>query len=495
MTELHFPWLELSVLVSVVGAVGVSCLRDPDTARKACLWFSGAALACTVAVWRDFSLLHVEEASDRWDIFTSLFGRRLLVVDELSAPLLPLIALLFFLTALATLRIKLRRFSFDAMLVSEAIALATFSCKSPWLIIALLALGTVPPYLELRAHRRPTRVYLLHMGLFIATLVTGWAFVEAEGGQPTHTLWAVAPLLVAILIRSGNFPFHCWTTDLFEHASFGTALLFVTPLAGAYAAVRLVLPVAPDWMLRSIGLLSLAMAVYAACMALVQREARRFFCYIFLSHSALVLVGLKVINPIGLTGALCTWLAVSLSLGGLGLTLRAIEARRGRLSLQEYQGLYDHAPTLAVFFLLTGLASVGFPGTISFVGTELLMDGAVEAYPYVGVAVVITKALQGIALVQAYLVLFTGTRYASSIPLGTRLPERIAVLTLAALILVVGLFPQSSIASRYHAAHEILLDREAKSGQLTTTRPKAAAPRVLRTASAEEPEQDGVKQD
>ena len=67
-------------------------------------------------------------------------------------------------------------------------------------------------------------------------------------------------------------------TDLFEHASFGTALLFVTPGMGAYAAVRLVLPVAGDGILHGMGWVSLATAAYTAGMALVQKEARRFFC-------------------------------------------------------------------------------------------------------------------------------------------------------------------------------------------------------------------------
>ena len=88
---------------------------------------------------------------------------------------------------------------------------------------------------------------------------------------------------------------------------------------------------------------------------------------------------------------------------------------------------------LAVCFLLTGLASVGFPGTFGFLGTELLVDGAVQAYPYVGVAVVIAAALNGIAVVQAYFRLFTGTRHVTSVPLEIGMRERIAVLTLAAL--------------------------------------------------------------
>ena len=192
------------------------------------------------------------------------------------------------------------------------------------------------------------------------------------------------PLLAAILIRCGTVPAHCWVTDWFEHASLGIALLFVVPLSGVYAAVRLVLPIAPDWVLQSIGLISLFTAVYAAGMATIQREARRFFAHLFLSHASLVLVGLELHTELSLTASLCLWFSVILSLGGFGLTLRALEARFGRLSLTDYHGLYEHSPTLAVCFLLTGLASVGFPGTLGFISTELLVDSAVEASPIVG---------------------------------------------------------------------------------------------------------------
>jgi NADH-quinone oxidoreductase subunit M len=205
--------------------------------------------------------------------------------------------------------------------------------------------------------------------------------------------------------------------------------------------------------------MSLVTAVYAASMSLVQTDARRFVCYLFLSHASLVLVGLQVATPIGLAGGLFVWLSVGISLTGLGLTLRAVESRTGRVSLADYHGLYEHMPSLAVFFLLTGLASVGFPGTAGFVGTELLMDGAIDVYPHVGVLVVVAAALNGIAVLHAYLRLFTGTVHTASVSLAARLPERIAVLSLTALILGGGLFPQAGVSSRYHAATEILARR------------------------------------
>jgi NADH-quinone oxidoreductase subunit M len=298
------------------------------------------------------------------------------------------------------------------------------------------------------------------MAAFLGLLVLGWGCVEISGSRGLAPWWAVLPLTLAILIRSGIAPFHCWMTDLFENTTFGTAMLFITPMSGPYAAVRLLFPIAPEWVLSTIGVLALLTALYAAGMALAQTEVRRFYCYLLVSHSALVLVGMDTTEAIGLTGGLCVWLSVSLALAGFGQTLRALEARHGRLSLKSYHGLYEHTPALAVCFLLTGLASVGFPGTFGFLGTEMLVDGAVEAYPYVGVAVVLVAALNGIAVVKAYFLLFTGKRHVSAVPLGIGRRERFAVLTLAVLILLGGVFPQMGVASRHQAAEDLIKERE-----------------------------------
>ena len=458
MRELHFPALELSILLPLIGMLWV--VREPNgaTARRRSLVFFGATLVMAAAAAWDFSTLKTFEAHDRWDLVSSVLGSDAIIIDELSAPLIPLAALLYLVAGLATLRTQVARVSFSRMLLSESILLATLSCKEPGGIIALLAVGTLPPFFELRERKKSTRLYVLHMGLFLSLLALGWWGVHSAL-PAAPPLWSLVCLAAAILIRSGCIPVHCWMTDLFEKATFVTALLFVAPMIGAYAAMRLLVPVSPDWVLRTVALVSLVTAVYASGMSLVQREARRFFCYLFLSHASLVLVGLELTTTEGLAGGLSVWLSVGLALGGFGLTLRAMEARLGRISLVNYRGLYEHMPVLAGFFLLTGLASVGFPGTVGFIATELLIDGAIQVYPYSGMTIVVATAINGIAVLAVYFKIFTGARHTATVSLRIRPAERLAVLALSALILSGGLYPQPGIASRHHAAVSLLKER------------------------------------
>lgn len=476
MNLLHLPWLELAIGFSIVGSAFIMQIRSPNRAYQWGLGFTGFSLMFSLLAWLAFNHGTSVESIAPYSAQPRLFGRQIFQLDQLSAPLVPTVALLHFLMALATARTHMRRFSFSWSLAASAIRLATFSCIAPWVLIGLLALATFPPYLELRNRQRPTGVYVVHMILFVALLVMGWgAMSTASSLSPGRENVGAILLMAAILVRCGTIPAHCWVTDWFEHASLGIAILYAVPLSGVFAAVRLVLPIAPAWVLHSIGLASLATAVYAAGMATIQRDARRFYAYLFLSQASLVLVGLELQTVLSLTASLCLWFTVILSLGGFGVALRALEARFGRLSLINFHGLYGHSPTLAVCFLATGLASVGFPATIGFISTELLVDSAVDVSPLVGVAVVAAMALNGIAVLRAYLLLFTGTRHVSTVSLEMGFRERLAVLTLAALILGGGLFPQFAVQSRYVAVERLLKQRRAIS-QLTETAISASVP-------------------
>jgi NADH-quinone oxidoreductase subunit M len=460
MNLFSLPWLEIAIVVAMIGSPIVSRFRDPNLAFRWGLFFTATAFGCVLlACWSYYTGTPARTVA-HWTDQQWLFGRQLIALDDLSAALVPAAALLHLLSVLSTARAHMRRYSFAWSLAAMSIRLATFSCHDPWTLIGLLTISTIPPYVELRNRRRPTRIYMIHMAIFVGFMIVGWALVEAirpASGRVAE--WATIPLAIAVLVRCGAIPAHCWVTDWLEHASMGIALLFVIPLSGVYAATRLLLPVASERVLLVIALVSLLTALYSAGMAATQRETRRFFAFLLLSHLSLVMVGVMLHSQLSLTGSLCLWFSVIVSLGGFGLTIRALESRFARLSLVKYHGLYEHTPELAVFFLVTGLASVGFPLTLGFISTELLVEGAVEASALIGAAVAAVTMLNGIAVLRAYFLLFTGTRHVSSVSLKIGSRERIAVLTMSALILGGGLFPQPGVVALSVAAEQLLHQR------------------------------------
>jgi NADH-quinone oxidoreductase subunit M len=457
MTHLVFPWLLIAVLAPLASALWLRFRGHQVPGPQLALCACGVSLVAAGAAWIESIARGGGNFYDPLDPAVWLGRAPLLEIDSLSAPLLPLVSLLYLLTMLATLRTMSSKFSASNILISAALLLATLACKQPWIIALLMAAGTLPPALELWSTGKPLRIFALHMGLFIALLLAGLTLLTFD----KDSTLAIVLLMAAVLIRSGIVPMHIWIAELFEHASLTTALLFVTPLVGAYATMRIVLPIAPEWVLRGITILSVLTAIYAAGMALVQVKARRFFSYLFLSHASLVFVGLETATALGLTGALCAWLSISLSMTGFGLTLRSIEARTGPIRLDQYHGLYEHIPRLAALFLVTGLASIGFPGTAGFVGGELLVEGAVQVFPLMGAVVVIVAALNGIAVLAVYFRIFTGIRNPVSIDLGARPLERIAIGVLIALIIGVGLYPQPVVRSRFNAATKLVNQRAA----------------------------------
>jgi len=459
VTSLHFPWLELAILVPGFAAMALKFVRDERAARAIAVWSSLVALALTVGAWLDFGTLGTFAAADRGSLVLRLLGHDLFEVDELNAPLLPMTALLFCLAIVVTTRSKAGRFSYGMAMFAESVMLATISCTAPTALILLLFIGAIPPWLELRRRGEVTRVFSVYLGVHLGLLVIGSGLLAWAGDSPTAVTIAATLLVVSSLIRAGIFPAHSWVIDLLDRATFGTALLFIAPMTGAYLVMRSVWPIVPVWALHGVAVLSLFTAVYAAGMSLVQVEARRFFGYLFLSHSSLVLAGLEIANPIGMTGSLCIWLGSGLALGGFGLTLRAVEARTGRISLAYYHGLFDHMPHLGALFLVTGLASIGFPGSLTFIGMEFLIEGTVEVYPLVGTLVVLAGVLNGVSVLRVYFRIFTGTRHVATIPLAARPAERLAAIVLSLLVLGVGLWPGIAVRSRHHAADALLAIR------------------------------------
>jgi NADH-quinone oxidoreductase subunit M len=190
--------------------------------------------------------------------------------------------------------------------------------------------------------------------------------------------------------------------------------------------------------------------------------------YLFVSQSALVLAGLDCTSADALTGALILWLSSAFAFTGLARTVLALEARRGRLKLTRYHGGFEQTPLLAASFLVFGLACTGFPGTLGFIGQEMLIDGAVRSFPALGFLTIGASALTGLAVLRMYFSLFGG-RPGGVASLSLRTREGLVFGSVAVLLIVAGVAPRGIVASRERASAAILQQR----GQLQSA---AAAP-------------------
>jgi NADH-quinone oxidoreductase subunit M len=143
----------------------------------------------------------------------------------------------------------------------------------------------------------------------------------------------------------------------------------------------------------------------------------------------------------------------------------AIEFLVDRLDLTTYHGGYERMPVLAISFLAMGLACTGFPGTLGFIGQELLVDGAVDVFPVMGFAVVIASALTGLAVLRMYFSLFCGRSVAlahADLRLGLRPREAWTFVALVIALVGLGVAPRALVDSRFAAGEEILRQRQEK---------------------------------
>ncbi len=459
--------LPLLVVAASLAPIEVERLRRLAVASAVVM----LAVALLIAVWPPLQAVSIRTAA-----FSRMAGGDALVrIDTLSAVLLPFAAGLWLLTVAVTPRAALDRGGLRRTALATVITVASFVTESA-VALVLLTAASVWTFLSALgdpAHRYQRRIVLVYLGSSTLLFAVGVAMLLAPGTRGTAVeSAAMAMIVISALIRKGIVPFHAWVPEVFDHGRLGPAILFSAPQLGAYITVVLIVPRASPGTLRLIALLALGTAIYGAALALVQSSARRACGYLFMSQSALVMAGLDCTSASALSGGLLVWLSAGIGFAGLARCVLVLEARRGRLGLTAYHGGYDRMPLLPISFLSMGLACTGFPGTLGFVGQELLVQGAVEAFPVMGFAVVLASALTGVAVLRMYFALFCGradTVTHAALRLALTRRESWTFVAVVCTLVGLGIFPRPIVDSRYAAGRELLRIRQTRLSQESTS--------------------------
>jgi NADH-quinone oxidoreductase subunit M len=394
-----------------------------------------------------------------------LAGGSLVTIDGLTAILMPFIAVVDLAILLAAPRRALAPAGVARTLAGASATFAMLATAHPAALVLLWAASSLSTWSAVRntLGGRPTaRVYALAIGTAVVLMAVGTAllvadppWVRAHGPIGAAGGWLVA---VAVMIRKGLVPFHSWYPALFTGGPLASALAATMPQVASYTAVRLLVGhadgVGPELVFLSNA--ALLTAAYGAALAVVQRDARGLVGHLAMSQSAMVLAGIAATVPMELVGALAVWVSSGLALTGIGLVVWALESRAGRISIATLQGRFADAPALAAFFLLFGLASLGFPGTLSFVADDLIISGALGAQTHAGVLVILTTVFSGIAVIRGWFRIFGGPVTVDA-PQHAILPrERLVFTAMLVILFGLGLWPGPFVRSLDAVATKLL---------------------------------------
>ena len=222
---------------------------------------------------------------------------------------------------------------------------------------------------------------------------------------PQLQSWAFPVLFVGFAVLAGIWPLHTWApTGHVAAPTAGSMLLAgIVMKLGSYAGLRVAMNLFPQgfqtWRVW-IAILAVIGIVYAAGVALRQRDLKFVIGYSSVSHMGFVLLGFATANALGVSGSVLQMF----SHGVIGALLFAVAGRMvyrrthtRDLDTLSDMGLSRALPFAAFSFVIASAASMGIPGFSGFAAEITILIGAWKAYP---IAVWITGT--GMVLVAAF---------------------------------------------------------------------------------------------
>ena len=223
--------------------------------------------------------------------------------------------------------------------------------------------------------------------------------------SPELQQWAFPVLFLGFAVLAGIWPLHTWApTGHVAAPTAGSMLLAgIVMKLGAYAALRVAINIFPQgfhvWK-NWIAVLAVIGIVYAAAVALRQRDLKFVIGYSSVSHMGFVLLGLATANALGVSGAVLQMFshgviaALLFAVAGRMIYRRTHTRDLDQLSMLELSRVL---PFAAFTFVIAAAASMGIPGFSGFAAEITILIGAWKTFP---VAVWITGL--GMILVAAF---------------------------------------------------------------------------------------------
>jgi NADH-quinone oxidoreductase subunit M len=489
MNDAAFPVLTLSVLFPLAAALAVGSMRTAAAAKNLALAAAVVELCITLGALAMFDAADGGfQLQERRAWIAGLNIDYFLGIDGISVAFLPLTALLT-LAALLASRNSAQHLPklYPALLLGlESATVGVFCALDMALFFLFWELTLVPIFFLIAlwgigAHRRAAAMqYVLFMLAGGVPLLFGIVLLALNHAEMTQAavpaglsfslpalLQTPAPtalqygifllLLLGFAVKAPLIPLHTWLPAAAMEGPAALTALLVGLKLGVYGILRFAVPLAPEaarhysWVLGVVGAITV---VYGALIALRQSNLRRLLAYSSISHAGLTIVGIATLNLQGLQGAVLQLTNFTLIAASLMFIAGFIQRRLGSTEAVHLGGLAKPLPRLTALFFLFAFAGIGLPGLSSFPAELLLIIGALDAHPGLGIS-----ALAGAILGAAYMLGFIRRAFwgpAVHAPVRNAvdlLPRELAALAIPALLVVIlGLYPDALLHLQRRAA-------------------------------------------
>lgn len=212
------------------------------------------------------------------------------------------------------------------------------------------------------------------------------AYLAAQpaGTDQTLMLAGAAMILIAFGFKVALVPFHMWTPDVYEGSPTPVAaFMSVGTKAAAFGALLRILsiglPALQSVWLPVLAVLAAATMIVGNLGAFGQRNVKRMLAYSSVGHAGYILMAIMVASERGAQAFLFYMLAYAMTnLGAFGVVIALEQRGEAAWSLDDFAGLYQRRPMLALSMALFMFSLAGVPPTAGFMAKFYVFTAAYE---------------------------------------------------------------------------------------------------------------------
>ncbi|AET70076.1 proton-translocating NADH-quinone oxidoreductase, chain M [Desulfosporosinus orientis DSM 765] len=396
-------------------------------------------------------------------------------VDGISLPMLLLTNLIGFSSIYASWNIDKRvKEFFILLLILIAGVMGTFIARDLFIFFLFYEIVVIPIYIMViiwGSTKRVTKeyaamkltIFLLIGSAFLLVGMVALYLAAGSNGNPTfmfdqlaarQDLYSPAFQKVAfalMIVGFGSlismFPFHSWSPDGYAGAPTAVSMIHAGVLKkiGGYGLIRLgifVLPIGAKFWAPYIATLAVVSVLYAAFIALAQKDLKYVVGYSSVSHMGYVIIAVAALSPTAATGAVAMMFAHGVMAALFFSMIGFIYEKTHTRNIADLGGLAHQMPRLAIGFMIAGMASLGLPGTVNFIAEFTIFMGSIKALPVqtvLGIAGIIFTAVYILRTIAN--VLFGPRRSEWDYLKDIRGPELVPLVVFGFVIFVGGIFP------------------------------------------------------